>query len=226
MPRPGKLFARPWCTPPLIRSVRRSTSTAGSGCIRWYRTRSASLPGARLCYVVEWHSTVFLDGAQRFRHDGGYSPFEVDLGRLTPGSRHSIAVRVVVPDNSEHTPYPQGKQTSWYTDTGGIWQSVWLEQADLVRVRDLHVTPQLEFEGTEVISARIAVMWVPSTHRTPNCGCWSAPWSRHPRAVPAAAPAGFPAPRQPVVGEVIAEQVVRLRGGSTCATIEVPRPKL
>lgn len=161
--------------------------------------------------AVEWHSTVFLDGTQCARHDGGYSPFEVDLGRQAPGSTHSVAVRAVVPDNSERTPYPQGKQTSWYTDTGGIWQSVWLEQADPVRVRDLHVTPELEFEGTDVRDAWIVV----------DVGAEHADGAEVRLLVRAQ-----DAPREPAVGELVAEHTVRLPGGSARTTIPVPRPRL
>lgn len=176
--------------------------------------------------AVEWHSTVFLDGAQCFRHDGGYSPFEVDLGRLEPGSTHSVAVRAVVPDNSDRTPYPQGKQTSWYTDTGGIWQPVWLEQADPVRVRDLRVTPELQFEGTDVVSARVSVDAGAEHADGAELKLVIRAQDAPPGPARAGEPAGFPAPREPVVGEVVAEQSVRLDGDRASVTIPVPQPRL
>lgn len=175
--------------------------------------------------AVEWHSTVFLDGAQVARHDGGYSPFDVDLGELVPGASHSLVVRTVVPDNSEQTPYPQGKQTSWYTDTGGVWQSVWLEQADQARLDRVHVTPKIFFDGTKVRAAHAHVK-VSANQSDALLRLRVRAQAGAPGAVAPSRMDGFGEPREPSFGEVVAETTVRLDGGRAEVTIPVLEPRL
>jgi hypothetical protein len=175
--------------------------------------------------AVEWHSRVFLDGVEVARHDGGYSPFDVDLGRLAPGSRHSLVVRAVVPDNSDRTPYPQGKQMGWYTDTGGIWQSVWLEPGDPARLVTTHVTPLLEFSGTDVTSARARV---DVTANDPAASGTVRITVREQAGKPVSPPSGtdLPTIAEPRAGGVVATATVTLSGGTGSVTVDVPRPRL
>ncbi|MGH3621322.1 MAG: sugar-binding domain-containing protein, partial [Sciscionella sp.] len=158
--------------------------------------------------AVEWHATVFLDGAQVARHDGGYSPFDVDIGTLAPGTTHSLVVRVVVPDNSERTPYPQGKQTSWYTDTGGIWQSVWLEQADPARLGRVHVTPRIAFDGTVLTAQACVELSANQPDAVVRLRVRAPAGEPGVAALPGADDVGRP--REPSVGEVVAETTVLL----------------
>lgn len=107
--------------------------------------------------AADWGAGIWLDGEEVLPYTGdGNTEISVDLGRLEPGATHTVAIRVVAPPTTPESPYPQGKQTGqpregeetgWFTDIGGIWQSVWIEPYGDARVTQAHVTPELEFEG-------------------------------------------------------------------------------
>ncbi len=65
----------------------------------WYRTRQTlggPEPGGRLVLhfgAVDSRATVWVDGAKAGEHEGGYTPFSVDLTDHADGREHSIVVR-------------------------------------------------------------------------------------------------------------------------------------
>jgi hypothetical protein len=76
--------------------------------------------------AVDWSARVWLNGRLIAEHANGYLPFAVDLGpHLRPGESATLTVRAFdVTDAATLV----GKQVRrWYTHSGGIWQSVWLE---------------------------------------------------------------------------------------------------
>ena len=115
--------------------------------VLWYR-RQLELPQQWLdkrvllhFEAVDYQSSVWLNGQFLVRHQGGHVPFTVDLG-MDLGQLHGTArqryldgelellLRVYDPLNPA---IPRGKQSwespahCWYTQSSGIWQSVWLE---------------------------------------------------------------------------------------------------
>lgn len=94
---------------------------------------------------------VWVDGVCCGGTLNGNLPFEIALGRLSPGD-HELLVRVELPDDDEggekdprFGEIPHGKQ-SWYGPVGGLWRSVSLEtrpEAHLVSVR-CRTDPQRE----------------------------------------------------------------------------------
>jgi beta-galactosidase/beta-glucuronidase len=80
--------------------------------------------------AVDWRAEVFLDGAAVGSHEGGYTHFAVDLGRLRAGSEHELLVEVFDPADDAFG-QPKGKQRGshdiWYTRVTGAWGSVWIE---------------------------------------------------------------------------------------------------
>ncbi len=124
-------------------------------------TPSAGPPARPAVYLlhfgaVDYATTVWLNGEQVGEHEGGYLPFELDVGEiLRPGSNELI-VRVIDPGNdADFLPeftfaeIPHGKQ-SWYGPIGGIWQSVYLEQRPALHVTRLRVTPDVPGEQAQV----------------------------------------------------------------------------
>jgi beta-galactosidase/beta-glucuronidase len=105
----------------------------------WYR-RHLQLPpldnGQRLMMhfgAVDYATTVWVDGIIAANHEGGYTPFTVDLTRFT--GKPSCEVVVRAEDDPADLSQPRGKQdwqlhphSIWYPRTTGIWQSVWLER--------------------------------------------------------------------------------------------------
>ncbi len=106
--------------------------------------------------AADWGAAVWLDGAPVLPYSGdGYTEIGADLGALAPGSTHTLTIRVVAPPTTPDSPYPQGKQTGepdgentgWFSDIGGIWQSVWIEPYAGARLTRTQVTPELTWEG-------------------------------------------------------------------------------
>lgn len=120
----------------------------------WYR-RSFRLPadwqGQRMLLhfgAVDQVATVWVNGQQVARHEGGYTGFSADITpTLQDGGEQEIVVRVE--DRNEANPFPVGKQRNqpgglFYTGASGIWQTVWLEPVPAARIDKLDITPDLQ----------------------------------------------------------------------------------
>jgi Glycosyl hydrolases family 2, TIM barrel domain/Glycosyl hydrolases family 2, sugar binding domain/Glycosyl hydrolases family 2 len=114
-------------------------------------------PSAYLHFgAVDYWTAVWLNGQLVGEHEGGYLPFEFEVGEmLRPGS-NELVVRVIDPGNdADFLPeftfaeIPHGKQ-SWYGPIGGIWQSVYLEQRPALHLSRLRVTPDVPAEQIQV----------------------------------------------------------------------------
>ena len=100
--------------------------------------------------AVDYHATVWVDGALAVTHEGGYTPFSVDITRHLREPRiHRIVVRAE--DDPADLAKPRGKQdwqlephSIWYPRTTGIWQTVWLERVGAARIAELRWTTQME----------------------------------------------------------------------------------
>jgi len=119
----------------------------------WYQREisiPASVKGRRIFLIfgaVDWQATVWIDGQQVAEHEGGYTPFEVELTDiLKPGKPARLTVRAYDITDPET---PTGKQTGWYTPSGGIWQSVYLEYRGKSYVRHAHITPDIDNDRVE-----------------------------------------------------------------------------
>ncbi|CAA9292764.1 MAG: GH2 [uncultured Chloroflexi bacterium] len=97
-----------------------------------------------LCFgAVDWSARVWINGRFVAEHDGGYTPFEVDISRFVrPGVPVTLTVRAWDATDADT---PLGKQTEeWYTHSSGIWQTVWIEGRPAAHLTRAHVTPHLE----------------------------------------------------------------------------------
>src|SRR5499427_3467265 len=110
--------------------------------------------------AVDYFTEVFVNGKKVGEHEGGYLPFTLDISELARAGANEIAVRVTDPDNDKarwgemnYNELPHGKQ-SWYVQTGGIWQSVFLEirtSSEGYYIDRVHVTAKLNGDvGVEV----------------------------------------------------------------------------
>lgn len=115
----------------------------------WYQ-RTVAVPadaGPRIFLVfgaVDWTASVWVNGREAGSHTGGYTPFEFDItDYVTPGQSARITVRAV--DNTGPET-PNGKQTGWYTPTGGIWQTVYLESRGASYLSKARAYPDIDRE--------------------------------------------------------------------------------
>jgi beta-galactosidase/beta-glucuronidase len=121
----------------------------------WYRRTFAPPPmepGQRLLLhfgAVDYVATVWCNDQFATRHEGGYTPFSVDVTALLDG--RDLTIVVCADDDPMDLAKPRGKQdwqlkphSIWYTRTTGIWQTVWWEVVPTVRIDRLRWTPNLE----------------------------------------------------------------------------------
>jgi hypothetical protein len=115
--------------------------------IGWYRRRVA-IPsgwGDRRVWLrfeaADWETTVWVNGTEAGRHEGGYTPFALDVTDFVkPGEEAMVVARVFDPTDRH---LPTGKQVArWYTFTSGIWQTVWLEARPAAHVSRLSLAPE------------------------------------------------------------------------------------
>lgn len=135
----------------------------------WYRRGFAApalAAGERLLLhfgAVDHAATVWVNGVEVTRHEGGYTPFAADVtealaaGAATGAARagaaagareHELVVRAL--DDPLDMEQPRGKQDwreaphmIWYPRTTGIWQRVWLEVVPAIRIETLHWRPSV-----------------------------------------------------------------------------------
>jgi beta-galactosidase/beta-glucuronidase len=122
----------------------------------WYRrtfSRPALKEGQRLLLhfgAVDYEARVWVDGSIATEHQGGYTPFQVDItDLLSAEGEHEIVVRAF--DDPADLAKPRGKQdwelkphSIWYPRTTGIWQTVWLEVVPETHIQSVRWAANLE----------------------------------------------------------------------------------
>jgi len=119
--------------------------------------------------AVDFEATVWIDGAQVGSHEGGYTPFTLDITRhVRPDAPLELVVRAF--DDPHDLCKPRGKQDwlrephgIWYPRTTGIWQPVWLERVNQTYIGSLRWASNLERWEIEV-DAKICGSWQPEMH--------------------------------------------------------------
>ncbi len=99
--------------------------------------------------AVDYRATVWVNGLEVARHEGGHTPFEADVTHALRDGENVLVVRAE--DPSEDLTIPRGKQywkelseSIFYTRTTGIWQTVWLEPMHRVHIASLRITPDVD----------------------------------------------------------------------------------
>ncbi|MBT1170632.1 sugar-binding domain-containing protein [Bifidobacterium sp. SO4] len=119
----------------------------------WYE-RSVQVKGPFSGRIVRLHigacdyeTTVWVNGQHVGDHTGGQTPFCFDIERLL-GQDGDARITMLVRDRSLDTTIPRGKQSFtgrsegiFYTNTTGIWQSVWLEILNTSHIEEIQFTP-------------------------------------------------------------------------------------
>jgi hypothetical protein len=117
--------------------------------VGWYRRRfrvPKEFPtGLRVWLrfgAVDWRADVWLNGRKAAEHEGGYTPFEVDISdSLNRDAENVLVVRAFDPTDPA---LPTGKQVGWYTPSSGIWQTVWLEARPKTYLAGFRITTQIQ----------------------------------------------------------------------------------
>lgn len=72
--------------------------------------------------AVDYQTDVWLNGHYIGSHEGGYTPFQFEIGNYIKKGENLLVVRVYDPEDVAEIPH--GKQGSWYSRVSGIWQDV------------------------------------------------------------------------------------------------------
>ena len=118
----------------------------------WY-TRRFQVPNAdRLVLhfgAVDYRATVWVNDVELAHHEGGHTPFSVDIDPVVRFGENTLVVRADDPATDQTL--PRGKQFwkerpegIFYTATTGIWQTVWLEPLPQRHVTSLRLWPKLD----------------------------------------------------------------------------------
>lgn len=122
-------------------------------------------PGQRVILhfgAVDYEAAVYVNGQLVKEHTGGNTPFSADITPFLTDGEQILAVRAADPHRDEEL--PRGKQywkdeseSIWYTNSTGIWQTVWLECVAEKRLESVRFTPlfdegkvQIECEAVNV----------------------------------------------------------------------------
>ena len=122
------------------------------GDVVWYRRRFDAPAAGRLLLhfgAVDYRARVSVNGEEIASHEGGHTPFSVDISDVAGRSGNELVVRAedplsdrTIPRGKQHwTSHPEG---IFYTATTGIWQSVWLEPLPSRSIESLRLTPDLD----------------------------------------------------------------------------------
>ncbi|MDR1600347.1 MAG: glycoside hydrolase family 2 [Oscillospiraceae bacterium] len=148
--------------------------------VLWYRrafVRPGAMRGRRVLLrfgAVDWSCRVWVNGVSVGGHEGGYTPFALDIThalRDDPDAPNDVAVRVIdLPDRAQ----PRGKQYwrrgltgCWYTPVSGIWQTVYLEAAASPMITRVHVAPGID---SGIATVTLALDEIPSKPITVSFG--------------------------------------------------------
>lgn len=123
--------------------------------IVWYRRTfayDAQMDGRRTILhfgAVDYQAWIWVNGKLAGFHEGGHTPFSLEITELLVRGDNTIVVKVE--DFNEDMSLPRGKQYwkpqsehIFYTATTGIWQSVWLETVSSTYLNRVKHTPDID----------------------------------------------------------------------------------
>jgi beta-galactosidase/beta-glucuronidase len=147
-------FSRKILVPYCFQSEQSGIGDTGQHEVMWYRRNFVTPDGLRGKRVllhfgaVDYYAKVWLNGSYIGSHQGGYTPFKIDITPLLQETENRLVVKV---EDKYETMQPRGKQywkekpdRCWYTATSGIWQTVWLETTGAVYIDRLRLTPDID----------------------------------------------------------------------------------
>lgn len=99
--------------------------------------------------AVDYKSTVWVNGKEAGEHEGGYTPFSLDITDFLAAGENTVIVRAQ--DDLRSGLQPRGKQSDRFASYGcvyrrttGIWQTVWLEPAPATRIERYKVVSDID----------------------------------------------------------------------------------
>jgi beta-galactosidase/beta-glucuronidase len=98
--------------------------------------------------AVDYLAKVWLNGRYLTTHEGGHTPFSIDITDGLVEGEQILILRAE--DDPLDMEKPRGKQDwerephlNWYPRTSGIWQPVWIEPVSKSHIASLRVVPDV-----------------------------------------------------------------------------------
>ncbi|MDQ0585266.1 LamG-like jellyroll fold domain-containing protein [Streptomyces rishiriensis] len=114
----------------------------------WKVGKSGRADRLRLNFgAVDYQARVYVNGTKVAEHTGGYNAFSADITDALKGTGpQEIVVAVTDTGGADQ---PMGKQSTnpggiFYTQTSGIWQTVWMEPVAPASVDEIVTTPDID----------------------------------------------------------------------------------
>lgn len=103
--------------------------------------------------AVDYQARVFVNGTKVAEHTGGYDAFSADVTDALKGTGPQEVV-VAVTDTGG-ADQPMGKQSTnpggiFYTQSSGIWQTVWMEPVATAAIDNVVATPDIDTSSLAV----------------------------------------------------------------------------
>ena len=99
--------------------------------------------------AVDYETTVWINGEKMEIHQGGYTPFSLEITSFLRREKNLVVVRAF--DDVRSNLQPSGKQSEqWessrcrHARTTGIWQTVWLEAVSSTFIQSFRLYPDLD----------------------------------------------------------------------------------
>lgn len=102
--------------------------------------------------AVDQKATIHLNGKEIGGHEGGYTPFSLDV---TAVIQEKNLITIKVQDDTGASFHARGKQSArpggiWYPCQSGIWQTVWLESVPKEFITGLFIRPLFDESAVEL----------------------------------------------------------------------------
>ena len=99
--------------------------------------------------AVDQYTKVFVNNKKVGEHDGGYTSFFFDITNYLKDDLSKTKIVVRVEDNYTKDGAAIGKQGKprrgvFYVQTGGIWQTVWIESVPRSYIKEMRITPNYD----------------------------------------------------------------------------------
>lgn len=93
----------------------------------------------------DWKTSVWLDGKLLGSHQGGYTPFSVELTNVKHGSNQNLVIKV---DDKRREFTLYGKQG--YGNARGIWQTIYIEARGQNHFDAIHFSPNIDNNSVKI----------------------------------------------------------------------------
>ncbi len=127
--------------------------------ILWYRRRfkikeENQHKNALLCFnAADYQTDVWINNHHVLTHQGGFSPFHIDITQYLNEEVNEIIVRCI---DTLETTVPRGKQTwtgkpfgCFYYPNSGLWGSVWIDFFEEDCIENYHFQPNIDTQSMD-----------------------------------------------------------------------------